>query len=214
MKQITKTLAKLIIISSLFLGTFWVYSPNASAAEAVCFYQTTGSGTSADRPPRQVECNGNIKDVINAQFGYDPQSDHCYLSGRSVQEFPITSQQCANLLEGAGVNTGIEEPTGPTIEESTNATRDELRNCSSEEECLNLNPIVGYAKILINTLSGAVGIIAIAVIVVAGIQYASSSGNPNTTAQAKKRIINAIIALIAFAFMFAMLQWLIPGGIT
>ncbi len=35
---------------------------------------------------------------------------------------------------------------------------------------------------------------------------------PRTTAEAKKRIINVVIALVAYFFLWAFLQWVIPGG--
>ena len=64
----------------------------------------------------------------------------------------------------------------------------------------------------VNILGGLVGIVVTAVIVIAGIQYSTSGGNPNAAAAAKKRILNAVIALIAYMFLFIGFQWLVPGG--
>jgi len=69
------------------------------------------------------------------------------------------------------------------------------------------------AKWAINILSAAVGIVITAVIVFAGIEYSSSGGDPGRTAAAKSRIVNAIIALVAYMFLYMALQWLIPGGL-
>jgi len=50
-------------------------------------------------------------------------------------------------------------------------------------------------------------------IIFAGIQYIVAGNNANTVSAAKKRIQDSIIALVAFFFIWAFLQWLIPGGL-
>lgn len=67
--------------------------------------------------------------------------------------------------------------------------------------------------ILLIFLSGLVGVIVTIMLVVGGIQYSLAGDSPEATAKAKKRITNALFALVAFFFIFAFLNWLIPGGI-
>lgn len=69
-----------------------------------------------------------------------------------------------------------------------------------------------YGIPFLNFLGAIVGLVVTIAIVFGGIQYASSADDPSKVAAAKSRIINAVIALIAFLFMFGFLQWLIPGG--
>ena len=38
-------------------------------------------------------------------------------------------------------------------------------------------------------------------------------GDPNHVAEAKKRISNALLALVAWLLIYAFLQWIIPGGL-
>jgi hypothetical protein len=64
-----------------------------------------------------------------------------------------------------------------------------------------------------NFLSAGVGIIIVIMIIVGGIQYTTAGGDPQKVASAKGHILNAIIALVAFFFLFAFLQWVVPGGI-
>ena len=73
--------------------------------------------------------------------------------------------------------------------------------------------IVRYLVIFINVLSAMVGIVVAAVIVIGGIQYSTSGGDPSKVQAAKKRIYNGIIALVAFIFTYAFLQYIVPGGI-
>jgi hypothetical protein len=46
-----------------------------------------------------------------------------------------------------------------------------------------------------------------------GIQYTTSTGDSSKVSAAKKRIYNAVIAFFAFLFTYAILQYLIPGGL-
>jgi hypothetical protein len=47
-----------------------------------------------------------------------------------------------------------------------------------------------------------------------GIRYTTAGDDPQKVASAKGHIFNAIVALVAFIFLFAVLQWLVPGGIV
>ncbi len=84
---------------------------------------------------------------------------------------------------------------------------------ASLSKCLKTNPIVADLNNIVNFLSAGVGIVVVGVIIFGGIQYMAAGDNPQAVTAAKKRIANAFIALLAFIFMFAFLQWLIPGGV-
>jgi hypothetical protein len=73
--------------------------------------------------------------------------------------------------------------------------------------------IVRYLLIFINALSAIVGVVIVGVITAGGIQYSAAGDNPQATLAAKKRIGNAILALLLYIFMFAFLQWIVPGGV-
>jgi hypothetical protein len=84
---------------------------------------------------------------------------------------------------------------------------------SSLEECLDNNPIIKDVRTVVNFLSAGVGIVVVGSIIVGGIQYSIAGNNPNAVGAAKKRIQDTVIALIAFFFIYAFLNWLIPGGL-
>lgn len=94
----------------------------------------------------------------------------------------------------------------------SNADRDRYRNCNGAA-CLNDNPIIIWTKRIINFLAAGVGIVTTIMIIIGGIQYASAGPNPQAVASAKKKIVNAIIALLAYFFLYGFMQWLIPGGL-
>ena len=80
-------------------------------------------------------------------------------------------------------------------------------------DALKSNPITKDIQQLVDVLSAGVGIIVVAMIIVGGIQYSIAGDNPQQLTVAKKRIVNAMMALIALAFAWAFLQWIIPGGV-
>lgn len=87
-------------------------------------------------------------------------------------------------------------------------------NQSAElQQCLKTNPIVKDIQTIVNFLSIGVGIVVVSMIIVGGIQYSIAGDNPQAVTAAKKRVTNALVALVAFIFSFAFVQWLIPGGI-
>jgi len=70
----------------------------------------------------------------------------------------------------------------------------------------------GLAKV-INVLSSLVALIVIISIVFGGIQYTTAGGDPQKVAAAKSRIVNSVMAFFVFVFIFAFLQYLVPGGL-
>lgn len=66
---------------------------------------------------------------------------------------------------------------------------------------------------LIRFLSVGVGVVLVMFIILAGIQYSASEGNPEATQGAKNKIRDAIIGLFIYLIAFAFVQFLVPGGI-
>jgi hypothetical protein len=79
-------------------------------------------------------------------------------------------------------------------------------------DCVTQSPFVQDIQKILNFLSAGVGIVVIGVIILGGIQYSMAGDNSQAVGAAKQRIINGLIALVAFIFMFAFLNWLLPGG--
>lgn len=75
----------------------------------------------------------------------------------------------------------------------------------------NHNGITDLIFAIIRFLSDGVGLIVIASIIIGGIQYITSRGDPNATQAAVKRITSSILAFIIFIFGYAILNYIIPG---
>jgi hypothetical protein len=80
------------------------------------------------------------------------------------------------------------------------------------KKCVTQSPLVQDIQKIINFLAAGVGIVVIGVIILGGIQYSIAGDNAQATGAAKQRIVNGLIALVAFIFAFAFLNWLLPGG--
>lgn len=65
----------------------------------------------------------------------------------------------------------------------------------------------------VQLMTGGVIILAIVGIIYGSILYISAGPNQEQVKKAKGVFTNVVIGILAFAFMFAILQWLIPGGV-
>lgn len=86
----------------------------------------------------------------------------------------------------------------------------QLGQCSGETEDVDL--IEKYLNPTINFLAIIVGLVVTISIVAGGIQYSSAGDNPQATAKAKSRIVEALLGLLAFLLLYLGLQWIMPGG--
>lgn len=70
-----------------------------------------------------------------------------------------------------------------------------------------------YINPLIQLLSALVGMAVVISIIYGGIQYVTSTGDPQRTEAGKKRIIESLVGLAAFMLLYAFLQYILPGGV-
>lgn len=66
---------------------------------------------------------------------------------------------------------------------------------------------------VINIMVAGVGILAVAGIVYGSILYTTAGGSQEQVKKAMGIFTNTAIGIIAFALMYVLLQWLIPGGV-
>jgi len=124
---------------------------------------------------------------------------------------PITGIQ--TCLTPSGSTTTLTNPSGTSSSNNSGATSATSTgtdaNACTDQNCL----ITRYVNPLIVILGALVGIVVATSIVVAGIQYSLARDDVAKVTAAKHRIYNAVIALVTYLFLFAFLQWLVPGGI-
>jgi|GEM_PF-394290 len=126
--------------------------------------------------------------------------------------------------EGAG-NTGAgADPNAKTCDSSNglaNSTVDNtciiagtgdpaLKGCDKAGSC---DIIHKYVNPAIEVFSAIAGIVVAIAIVYGGILYSMAGGDSGKVSKAKSLIRNAVLSLVAYIFLWAFLQWLIPGGL-
>ncbi len=73
--------------------------------------------------------------------------------------------------------------------------------------------IWGILMIVINILLGGVAVLALAGIVYGAVLYTSAGGNPEQVKKAMGVFTNVVIGIVAFAGMWVLLNFLVPGGV-
>lgn len=78
---------------------------------------------------------------------------------------------------------------------------------------LTQNPIFAYLRAFLIFLAGGVGLATVGGIIAGAYMYITARANAAQTEKGKTTILNSVIGLLLFIFMYAILQFLIPGGI-
>lgn len=128
--------------------------------------------------------------------------------GYEVAESDLNSRTIEEICAERG---GPANGTGSSLEPPPKSVNHDCRENTqlTEDNC----GILKYVKIFSAFLSAGAGVVVAIMIIVGGIQYSMAGDNPQAVAAAKQKIKNALIALFAYIFMFAFLQWIVPGGL-
>jgi hypothetical protein len=86
-----------------------------------------------------------------------------------------------------------------------------VSDCASAQTGCGL--IDKYLNPIIKVLGAIVGIVVTIMFIIGGIQYSAAGGDASKVSAAKSKIFNALIALLIYFFLFAILKWLVPGNL-
>jgi len=119
-------------------------------------------------------------------------------------------------------SAAFECPDGPVLQSATATAEDCPEKGKFKIDCepgenVDLDRkncgIINLIVIGINFLSALAGIIFVASIMIAGFQYMTGRDNAGQIQKAKSRIVMTLVALVIYIFMYALLNFLIPGGV-
>lgn len=194
------------VIISLFLSTqvFALLVPvggggPAPASAPKTTKTNTGGAKCAILDQGRVTCPSNNKFITGGCW----YKDLGYPNAGPNKDGWQHASSCSN-----GIFTQALCPPGQPTCQVTASEDPALRPCTKG----NCDLVKTYVDPFINVLAAAVGVVVTISIVIGGIQYSSSAGDPGKMQAARRRITNAIVALIGFFLFYAVLQWLIPGG--
>jgi hypothetical protein len=180
------------------------------------------TGENADRCEANIVKQAKYSDVYEVcREKADPQKCHAAVKKANCGDKPTQAEQTRCKEDAAN---RFSEPKAKQTGSFTFGEKPEAKGvCGEGENAVETRfdfgctgegtPIQDFAYAIIRFLSVGVGLVLVASIIYAGIQYSSSEGNPEATQAAKKRIQNAIIGLIFYLFIFALVQYLVPGGL-
>lgn len=213
---------KLGIFFFIFVATFSILGNRVFAEVGKCLVG-----------PGLTDCS-SFSDLIAEKTGeaFDPAK--CY----QIMNTDVTIEDCTrapfNLRPGQNVTEAVEEQAqqdaqnnnggggGSDINDIENAqgTGD---TCGDGDTAVGTtvdlgcegrgNGINDLLFAIIRFLVAGVGVVVIASVIVGGVQYSLAQGDPQKISAARGRVISALGALLLYLFIFALMQWLVPGGV-
>jgi hypothetical protein len=120
----------------------------------------------------------------------------------------VDGGQCDKIKSDSDLKT-LANKAGTYPEPSIGSTQDPALDCGVHKDKCDLmakyvNPMIGFLAVFVG-LAVTIGIVS------GGIRYASAGDDPQKVSAAKMQIRSAIIALIAFIFLYAAIQWILPS---
>jgi Type IV secretion system pilin len=188
-------LITLVVLSLLAVPVGMVaFSGSVQAAQVCPDGNTIPDGETCTANPSSSNNTGGVEDPFKAV---------------KVEPIKFTNEVGAHICGNDGI-TG----NASTTTENENEVRVAFDfGCRGDQYNGTLNPVIDIMFAIFRFLSAGVGLVVIGSIIVAGIQYATSAGNPQATQAAIKRISSSVLALLLFMFIFTLANFLVPGGL-
>ncbi len=151
--------------------------------------------------PEAFDCNATIASSVA------PSTAPGAALGAAVAQTPASQTSTGDI--------SVEDPATTTDQVKA------LNDCNGKngteggdlQGCIKKNPLINTFNSIINFFAIGVGVIVIIMVIIGGIQYTTAGSNPQAVSSAKKKIMNAIISLVAFLLLYSFMQWLVPGGV-
>jgi hypothetical protein len=198
LSEVTKKFSIILITLLLFLSLVFTLIPiKVSAADPGC-YATSSSGSDVSVSPYNCPSSEYTSSVAAGNcYLFSAGSSGVATSGRQVDCSTVTVGSTP-LPSSDSEDSQLNADCDPEPPEQLNRT-----NCG----------IINLLVIGINVLSALAGIAIVFSIMFAGFQYMTARDNSGQVQKAKQRIVWAIVALGLFIFMYALLDFLVPGGV-
>lgn len=204
----------IVLSGELFVGV-------ANAVEPGCY--ASSASNSSTKNISSTACPAEKQSLVD-------QNQACFVTSvSSGGQTDFSETDCSSIVLG---NSDLVESTSSTSPKETIKVDlgsegdyycgkgDKQVKISFDIGCLGndysgsqYNPVLDMLFALLRFVTAGVGIVVTGSIIWAGIQYSISRGDPHGTEAALKRISNAVIALLMYIFAFAILNFLVPGGL-
>ena len=114
---------------------------------------------------------------------------------------------------GAGASAGV--PGGSASGNTCGGVETAILSCGGSKDATKVEDTGIWAILLLvlNLMTGLVGLAAVGGIVYASILYTTAQDNSGQVTKAKETIFNVVLGIVLFALMYSFLQFIIPGGV-
>ena len=223
----TKLIKNLLLLVTLVSVVTGVLLVNPKTSYAATFYQSDKTGnceagdTKIDSPPYIDPSSGTSYYCANGLTLSEASLATKNAQGKLTCPAGIAGFHSSAIVTGYFCLTSLQNPqvldpikTGDAVGGYTCGSPSNEVHIAIDLGCKHQgNPILDALFAIIRFLSIGVGLVIIASIIVAGIQYTVSRGDPQATASALNRIRETGIALAIFIFAYAIINWLVPAGL-
>jgi hypothetical protein len=186
-------------------------SSPAAEYDTGLYTRETGNNCAEANNPRSIKI---VKYSSVVQAGVDPLKPGSETNtGNKPEETPKPPGPCetrTDTIDGKQVTvftTGKDGGDAPTDSADANS-------CLSECNDTNGSCFYNVLQTIINFLTAGIGLVVVINIIIGGMQYILSDGNASDAVKGRKRIENSLLGFAAYALMYGVLSWLIPGGIA
>lgn len=215
--------SSLLLLFSFLLGSFFVtssvFAQTGAACTCFCGDETLGAFTTdgTEFASTASECQSTCKDVGAVYVG-------CYAE---IEQYPNynnlcwTESQCNGYTkERAGLTVGADFGGQSPYCVRQKGSGASTGYCYADPLPMTLNvPILGvtqvanlatYVNLVYQWLLPAGAIMAVVMVMVAGLQYATAGGNAGKVGAAKERIFQALVGLVLLMGAYTILRFISP----
>ncbi|MBQ6486427.1 hypothetical protein IJI76_01705 [Candidatus Saccharibacteria bacterium] len=127
----------------------------------------------------------------------------------------IAAGSSAVILSGLNASAAFADGEKAVVRcpDGTKAT--DLTKCKGVDSENNTNNLTGIIVTIINVIIGVIGFVAVLMIILGGVQYTTSAGDPGKVKKAKDTILYGIVGLVIALLAFAIVNFVlgaIGGG--
>lgn len=139
-----------------------------------------------------------------------PSDSGCKVVGYKCYESAKRSYYVNNSSEcGVEDDDYVKDKDGNKV-----CVTDKDGNCKKDENGATIYQRKGtmyYLNIIINVVLGVLGVVAVAMIIMGGIQYTTSQGDPAKAQKAQKTIIFSVVGLVIALLAFAIVNFVLTN---
>lgn len=115
-----------------------------------------------------------------------------------------------NMILTVAVATGALLVSAPAMAATCGGAETSIIDCGGQT---GEQAVYAIIKQVIQILTVGIFMVAVAAVIWGGILYSSSSGSPDGVKRARDVWVNTFIGLLLYAFLVAITNFLIPGGV-